>query len=312
MNEGKELVNVSDQSKELEENIENGNITPDQLPESSLKNEALQLYDNSSRNDEVSNVAVDKFLKQYPTTVSDLVQEQVEEEKQAEKNKLAIAPLHSSMWNGEAISTIGTALGGANPITQVGETSKQVKHNEAGIKSHMSGSTFTASGGGGSHTFGGLHNGKVEKRKTISQHGGYGGTTYAGIDRSSNDGPIKNTGFATLAKSTGGAISSGPIQKSTSFKEKRIKLAAGEAHTLAKSSSKMPEKEQDVDIKSKLLKDAENWPTFKTGFGQEIKRTTKFTPLTLSKTEDGEILIGGHTLEDATPQEMMILNRSVR
>jgi hypothetical protein len=52
----------------LENNIENGNITPDQLPENSpIQKEAEQVTDNNPNNDEVDNDAVADFIKQMET-----------------------------------------------------------------------------------------------------------------------------------------------------------------------------------------------------------------------------------------------------
>lgn len=57
--------NKEDQATQLENNIENGNITPEQLPENSpIQKEAEQLTDSNPKNDEVKNDAVEDFLKQ--------------------------------------------------------------------------------------------------------------------------------------------------------------------------------------------------------------------------------------------------------
>lgn len=57
--------NKEDLATQLENNIENGNITPEQLPENSpIQQEAEQLYDSNQNNDEVKDEAVEDFLKQ--------------------------------------------------------------------------------------------------------------------------------------------------------------------------------------------------------------------------------------------------------
>lgn len=57
--------NKEDLATQLENNIENGNITPEQLPENSpIQKEAEQLYDSNQNNDEVKDEAVEEFLKQ--------------------------------------------------------------------------------------------------------------------------------------------------------------------------------------------------------------------------------------------------------
>lgn len=57
--------NKEDLATQLENNIENGNITPEQLPENSpIQKEAEQITDNNPHNDEVRNDAVEDFLKQ--------------------------------------------------------------------------------------------------------------------------------------------------------------------------------------------------------------------------------------------------------
>lgn len=50
---------------QFEKEIENGNITPDKLPENSaIQKEAKQITDNNPQNDEVDNDAVEDFIKQ--------------------------------------------------------------------------------------------------------------------------------------------------------------------------------------------------------------------------------------------------------
>lgn len=53
---------------DIENNIENGNITPEQLPENSpIQKEAEQITDNNPHNDEVDNDAVEDFINQMET-----------------------------------------------------------------------------------------------------------------------------------------------------------------------------------------------------------------------------------------------------
>lgn len=60
--------NKEDQATQLENNIENGNITPEQLPENSpIQQEAEQLTDSNPHNDEVKDEAVEDFIKQIET-----------------------------------------------------------------------------------------------------------------------------------------------------------------------------------------------------------------------------------------------------
>jgi hypothetical protein len=56
---------LNDRGIQFEKEIENGNITPDQLPDNSpIQKEAEQVTDNNPRNDEVDDAAVEEFIKQ--------------------------------------------------------------------------------------------------------------------------------------------------------------------------------------------------------------------------------------------------------
>jgi len=88
--------NKEDQATQLENNIENGNITPEQLPENSpIQQEAEQLTDSNPHNDEVKDEAVEDFIKQMEASSQDSEAKQREAQLNAE---LAEAQMTGSSW----------------------------------------------------------------------------------------------------------------------------------------------------------------------------------------------------------------------